>query len=219
MIDNNNDNNEIDDVGDEDDLDMFGDDDFSPLEDIEIEDFSENDDLEDVQPIVPNPNSKHKEKGKHRLKYDSIFKGKKDEQLDEDYSTDFSTLANKSFEPDISSNYSYEKENPYEHKRLNDLREEMHKIISEIMVLDVSMPRRKPAKSAFNKNYGILTERLDMYKYSFIEVFVEFSAYFSDNLTSMMKLLDNDYKAVIAEEVNKKGKIRGNKNLEDIDFV
>ena len=55
--------------------------------------------------------------------------------------------------------------------------------------------------------------------FSYSEVFIEFSYYFSDNIENMFKLLDKKWGGKIAQELAKKGNIRGAKNLEDIDFL
>jgi hypothetical protein len=52
--------------------------------------------------------SKHKMEGKHSLKYDSIFKGKKEVPLDEDDPDGFALYHKDTIEVDKSSNYYFE---------------------------------------------------------------------------------------------------------------
>ena len=49
--------------------------------------------------------SKHKVEGKHSLKYDSIFKGKKDDPIEEDGPDSFVLYHKETIEVDKSSNY------------------------------------------------------------------------------------------------------------------
>ena len=162
--------------------------------------------------------SKHKIKDKHRLKHDSIFKGKKEDAKSEyDSHTDFGNKQ-QSFEPSVSSNYSFERENPYEYKRLNELRENVYDIIVYEIKLNIKNSRRKPSKVDFNKYFTILVGNLDMMIYSHSEVFIELAYYFSDNIANMFKLLDEKWGGKISMELAKKHRLNGITNLEDIDF-
>ena len=86
---------------DEDNLDII----------IEI-DEDELDLIEEVKPTTENDDivlSKHKIEGKHSLKYDSIFKGKKEDPVDEDDTADlFSGYYKETIEVDRGSNYHFE---------------------------------------------------------------------------------------------------------------
>lgn len=176
---------------------------------LEIEDESESDSKKE---------SKHKEIGKHSLKYDSIFKGKKDDASIDEYILE-SASKNNSFEPDTASSYSFERESPTEYTRLNQLKKDMYDIIVNDIKLNIKNSRRKPSRVDFNKYYSILVDKLDMGGYSYSEVFIEFAYYFSDNIENMFKLLDKKWGGKIAQELAKKGNYKGAKNLDDIDFL
>jgi len=168
---------------------------------------TENDDQDDES----KEKSKHKIKDKHKLPYDSIFKGKKIEAVDE--------LPNipkqESFEFDVSSTYYEENKNPEEYKRLKDLREEIYIIVIEKLKLNIKAPRRKPSRSDFNRYMDILIKNLEMQKYSHAEIFIEFAYYFSDNTVNMFKLLEKKWGGKIAKELADRSKIK----LNDIDFI
>lgn len=205
------------------------DDEFNSEENIEFEELTEENQIEDIflenQEIEEDPIieeiiekiSKHKEPEKHKLNYDTIFKGKKEEALDECYIE----VASKqqTYELDMSSGYSFERENPVEYNRLSNLRKEMYDIIVNYIKLNIKTTRRKPARTEFNKNYGILVSKLEMTTYSYSEVFIEFAYYFSDNIENMFKFLDKEWGGKIAQELARKGNIRGTKKLDDIDFL
>lgn len=206
-IENNIDDN-IDDLSDEMNIEDIEEDEIL---DIDIEEEEDVDIVEDVKI------SKHKEVGKHALKYDSIFKGKKDDGDIDEYIIE-SNSRNNSYEPDASSSYSFERESPIEYARLNTLRKELYEIIVNVIKLNIKNSRRKPSRVDFNKHYSTIVSSLEMDIYSHSEVFIEFAYYFSDNIENMFKLLDKKWGGKIAMELAKKGNIKGAKNLEDIDF-
>ena len=164
-------------------------------------------------------NSKHKEAGKHALKYDSIFKGKKDDTNLDEYFIESASKNNNTFEPDSSSSYSFERDSPTEYTRLSQLKKDMYDIILDDIKLNLKSSRRKPSRNDFNKYYNKLVDSLDMNTYSYSEVFMEFAYYFSDNIENMFKMLDKKWGGKIAIELSKRGNINGAKNLEDIDFL
>ena len=172
----------------------------------------------DIEIIEEIKSSKHKEIGKHSLKYDSIFKGKKDDSNLDEYFIETASK-NNTFDPDSSSAYSFERESPTEYTRLSELRKELYNVIVDVIKLNIKNSRRKPARSDFNIHYGIIVDILDMEVYSYSEVFIEFAYYFSDNIENMFKLLDKKWGGKIAQELAKRGNIRGAKNLDDIDFM
>jgi len=100
---------------DSDDSDILVDEDDSDL-DIVIEIDEEDLDLikEDVEVETETDNtdeiilSKHKIEGKHSLKYDSIFKGKKEDPVDEESLDGFAAYYKETIEVDKSSNYHTE---------------------------------------------------------------------------------------------------------------
>lgn len=161
--------------------------------------------------------SKHKEKGKHSLKYDSIFKGKKDSD-DDEVSDHYIDENSKSFSLDVTSNYSFERESPTEYTRIKNLKNELYDIITNILKLNLKTPRRKPSKTEFNRYYSVIIQRLEMDQYTYSEVFIEFAFYFSDNIENMFKLLDKNWGEKIAQELLSKSNLNGAKNLKDVDF-
>lgn len=160
--------------------------------------------------------SKHKIKGKHSLKYDSIFKGKKgDEDIFDEFSTDFHIPKQENFEFDTSSNYYYEHTKPDDYARLKELREIIYDVIVNKTNINIKNSRRKPSRVDFNKYMDIIVKECDVSKYSHSEIFIEFSFYFSDNIVNMFKLLDKKWGGKIALELAEKTNFK----LDDIDFV
>lgn len=176
------------------------------------------DDESDEFDLDSKKESKHKEIGKHALKYDSIFKGKKDDSDLDEYFIESATK-NNSFEPDTSSSYSFERESPTEYTRLSHLKKDLYDIIVNDIKLNIKNSRRKPSRVDFNKYFSRIVEKMDMGTYSYSEVFIELAYYFSENIENMFKLLDKKWGGKIAQELAKRGNIRGAKNLDDIDFL
>ena len=160
--------------------------------------------------------SKHKIKGKHSLKYDSIFKGKKTETDDEfdDFSSDFHVPKQESFDFESGCSYHDEYRTPEDYARIKELREKIYHIITVHTDINIKSSRRKPAKQDFNKYLAVLAENLDTSRYSYSEIFIEFSFYFSDNIVNMFKLLDKDWGGKISVELAHKT----NNDLKNIDF-
>ena len=153
--------------------------------------------------------SKHKIKDKHKLAYDSIFKGKKT-----DGSVDEGIPKQESFDFDVSSSYYDENKNPHEYKRIKQLREDIYDIVVNVLNINIKNNRRKPGRVDFNMYMKTLVENLDMSYYSHAEVFMEFAVYFSDNIVNMYKLLEQKWGGIIAKELADRSKIKFN----DIDF-
>lgn len=151
--------------------------------------------------------SRHTISEKHSLNYDTIFKGKKEEQLDEDSLDGSSMYFNETFEVDKSSNYhteSIDNENYISNKILKDRIYDILTTKTEVEFIDENgkpTSRRKPAKVDFNKYYSILRQELKDSNYSHVEVFVELSSYFSDNLITMLRLLDMEWSNLITAEL------------------
>lgn len=163
--------------------------------------------------------SKHKIRDKHRLKYDSIFKGKKEYITEEEDSVANFTLSASNYDVDPSRSYYEEKFDQFELIRLSDMRTEMHDIISKHSKIDLSATiRRKPSKKEFNMIYGIIADTLDMQKYTYTEIFVEFAQYYSDNLENMFKFLDEGWGGKISAELIHKSKEYNKNKMDDIDF-
>lgn len=144
--------------------------------------------------------SKHTIEGKHSLKYDSIFKGKKEDPITED-TIEFSVSSYDGINVDPSSLYwteSMDNENYVKEKRI---REKVYEILSEHTDLNFMNNRRKPSRSDFNHYYYLLKTNLHQESFTNIELFNELSVYFSDNLFNMFKLLDNKWRNLIISEL------------------
>ncbi len=144
--------------------------------------------------------SKHKIQGKHSLKYDSIFKGKKEDPLSED-SYEMGTSFNDTFEVDKSSHYWFESidnENYIKDKRI---KERVYQVLSEHTDINFLNNRRKPSRVDFNQYYYLLKTNLQQESFTNIELFNELAVYFSDNLFNMFKLLDNKWRNLIIVEL------------------
>ena len=165
---------------------------------IEIEGDIELEPTEDSDDVVL---SKHTIQGKHSLKYDSIFKGKKEEVVDDDLEDSTAMYFNETFEVDKSSNYwseSIDNENYIRNKRV---KERVYEVLQENTELNFSSNRRKPSRNDFNKYFFLIKTTLKDEGFTNIELFNELSVYFSDNLFNMFKLLDNKWRNVIISEL------------------
>lgn len=144
--------------------------------------------------------SKHTIQGKHSLKYDSIFKGKKEDPLTED-SIENGTSFNDNFEVDKSSHYWFESidnENYIKEKRI---KEKVYEVLSQHTDINFLNNRRKPSRVDFNQYYFLLKTNLQKESFTNIELFNELAVYFSDNLFNMFKLLDNKWRNLIISEL------------------
>jgi len=143
--------------------------------------------------------SKHTMEGKHSLKYDSIFKGKKEENNEND---DFDLIATSDkFEVDKGSAYWFESidnENYIKEKRV---KEKVYEVLSVHTDINFLNNRRKPSRVDFNQYYFLLKTHLRGESFTNIEIFNELSVYFSDNLFNMFKLLDNKWRNLIIKEL------------------
>jgi hypothetical protein len=195
---------EISDVSEEPALNVEDDDEIDiVIEVTEDEDFSNEESVDesvnDSQSEDDVVLSKHKLQGKHSLKYDSIFKGKKEEISDETEMT--SSFFNEKFEVDKSSilyTESYENESYLRQKRV---KERVYEILSTKTGLNFLNNRRKPSRVDFNNYYMLLTIELIDDRFTNVELFNELSVYFSDNLFNMFKLLDNKWRNLIILEL------------------
>lgn len=157
--------------------------------------------------------SKHKVQGKHSLKYDSIFKGKKDEKVDEE-SDSTSMYFNEKFEVDKSSFFYVESHDNEFYVRQKTVRERVYAVLLTHTSINFLNNRRKPSKSDFNNYYHILKNNLEDDGFTNVELFNELSVYFSDNLFNMFKLLDNKWRNLIINELQ--DHIGKNSNSKDI---
>jgi hypothetical protein len=145
--------------------------------------------------------SKHKIDGKHSLKYDSIFKGKKEDPLSEDELDGFAYYHKESIEVDKSSNYYFESIDNESYIRSKLVKEKVYEVLVSHTELNFMNNRRKPSRVDFNHYYFLLKQNLDNESFTNVELFNELSVYFSDNLFNMFKLLDNKWRNLIINEL------------------
>lgn len=146
--------------------------------------------------------SKHKLEGKHSLKYDSIFKGKKEDPLDEDEGTNSFDLYHKdTIEVDRSSNYYFESIDNEKYIRAKLVKERVYEVLAENTTINFLNNRRKPSRTDFNQYYNILKNDLQSESFTNVELFNELAVYFSDNLFNMFKLLDKKWRNMIILEL------------------
>jgi hypothetical protein len=172
---------------DEDELDISNDEDIKNPE----EDKSE-------EEIVL---SKHKIEGKHSLKYDSIFKGKKEEALDDDSLDPHLSFKRDMIEVDKSSHYHFESIDNESYIRSKLVKEKVYDVLKDHTNINFLNNRRKPSKIDFNNYFKILKENLINENFTNSELFIELSVYFSDNYFNMFKLLDNNWRNLIINEL------------------
>ena len=205
-----NDFNENSSYDDESDCENDEDDSSSSLidEDEDINIIIEIDDDELDLTIKPNTDendivlSKHKMEGKHSLKYDSIFKGKKEEAVDEDDTTDlFSGYYKETIEVERGSNYHFESIDNELYVRSKLVKERVYAILGEHTSINFLNNRRKPSRVDFNNYYSLLKVNLKEESFTNVELFNELSVYFSDNLFNMFKLLDNKWRNMVISEL------------------
>lgn len=145
--------------------------------------------------------SKHTLEGKHSLKYDSIFKGKKEEPLQEGEGEGSSMYFNETFEVDKSSAYWFESVDNENYIKEKKVKEKVYEVLSNNTDLNFTNNRRKPSKTDFNNYYYLLKTELKNEGFTNVELFNELAVYFSDNLFNMFKLLDNKWRIMIINEL------------------
>lgn len=158
--------------------------------------------------------SKHKIEGKHSLKYDSIFKGKKEDPLDEEDGSTIDMYQKDTIEVDRSSNYYFESIDNEKYIRSKEVKEKVYEVLSEHTTINFLNNRRKPSRSDFNQYYNILKSNLKTESFTNVELFNELAVYFSDNLFNMFKLLDKKYRNIIILELQEH--IGKNSNAKEI---
>ena len=180
---------------------------------------SEENDSNVVAPDIDNFSiSKHQIDGKHSLKYDTIFKGKK-EEINEDEELSSTEISYDTIELDKSSSYYSETNDNETYFRTKKLKEKVYQVLDEHTKVDFKVNRRKPSKVDFNSYICILKKNLSEYNFTNVEIFNELSFYFSDNLFNMFKLLDSYWKQEIIKELqehigkNNKSKEIRNRNI------
>lgn len=176
---------------DDDDLDII---DNDICDDIDSEDT---DVIKTEEDIIL---SKHKLEGKHSLKYDSIFKGKKEDPSEEE-SMSFDSYQRDTIEVDKTSNYYLESIDNENYVRSKLVKERVYEVLLKNTNINFLNNRRKPSKVDFNEYYNILRVHLKSENFTNIELFNELSVYFSDNLFNMFKLLDKKWRNLIIGEL------------------
>jgi hypothetical protein len=158
--------------------------------------------------------SKHKMEGKHSLKYDSIFKGKKEDPLDEDNPDGSALYYKESIEVDKSSNYYFESMDNENYIRTKLIKEKVYIVLRDHTSMNFLNNRRKPSRVDFNNYYDLLKNNLKEESFTNIELFNELSVYFSDNLFNMFKLLDNKWRNLIINELQEHiGRTKNSKEI------
>ena len=145
--------------------------------------------------------SKHKIEGKHSLKYDSIFKGKKEEATDDEQLDGYINYRKDTIEVDKSSTYHTESIDNEAYVRAKLVKERVYDVLKENTTINFLNNRRKPSRSDFNNYYSLLKNNLKDESFTNIELFNELAIYFSDNLFNMFKLLDNKWRNLIISEL------------------
>ena len=158
--------------------------------------------------------SKHKVEGKHSLKYDSIFKGKKDDPIEEDGPDSFVLYHKETIEVDKSSNYYIESIENESYIRTKMVKEKVYMVLEKHTALNFVNNRRKPSRNDFNEYFNLLKRYLEEESFTNIELFNELAVYFSDNLFNMFKLLDNKWRNMIINELQEH--IGKNQNSKEI---
>lgn len=180
-------------------------------DDLSLDDVVPESDSENANDIVL---SKHKIEGKHSLKYDSIFKGKKEDPVDEETMDGFSSYYKETIEVDKSSAYHTESIDNEVYIRTKLVKERVYEVLKENTNINFLNNRRKPSRVDFNSYYSLLKDNLQDESFTNIELFNELAVYFSDNLFNMFKLLDNNWRNLIINELQ--DHIGKNKNSNDI---
>ncbi|MCK9475586.1 MAG: hypothetical protein M0R46_06700 [Candidatus Muirbacterium halophilum] len=146
--------------------------------------------------------SKHKAEGKHALKYDSIFKGKKEESIDEDlYSCANDNCVKDTIELDKGSMYHSETIDNEQYIRSKRVKERIYEVLEKHTELNFLNNRRRPSKVDFNNYFSILKTHLINDSFTNAEIFTELAIYFSDNLFNMFKILDTKWRNIIIDEL------------------
>lgn len=172
---------------DESDLDIID----APIEKVEESEESDDD-------IIL---SKHKEEGKHSLKYDSIFKGKKEDINEEEELGGYDMYHKDTIEVDKGSNYYFESVDNEKYIRSKIVKEKVYDVLLNNTSINFMNNRRKPSRIDFNNYYNLLKTSLKDESFTNIEIFNELAVYFSDNLFNMFKLLDKKCRNMIILEL------------------
>lgn len=155
--------------------------------------------------------------GKHSLKYDTIFKGKKDAPLTEEFQPEHIIKnAGGSLDIDDSDLNGEESKNNIDSYRDSILKEHIYKILKNNTDIKFHAHMRKPAKTDFNAYFALLTKELAPFGYTNSEIFIELSGYFSPNIWNMFILLDKKFGKIIIKELQDKF---GLSDIDKMDFI
>jgi hypothetical protein len=144
--------------------------------------------------------SKHQQQGKHSLNYDIIFKGRK-EELNEDEANTSTFDYQDSFQYDPGTPFYDEAYNNTDVEKRRKIKQKVYDIVKDKTEINLKTSRRKPSKVAFNKYFILIKKELKDENFNNIELFNELAVYFSDNLMSIFKLLDNQWRNLIIKEL------------------
>jgi hypothetical protein len=152
--------------------------------------------------------------GKHSLRHDPFFGGKRQKKEDDEPDTYEPDMSSLSIDPS-SSDYE-ESNDSYGNYRIRQLRESVYNAVVNNTDIDINTPRRKPSKLDFNRYFNAVKRAIGKDMFSEAEIFVELAPYFSDNLFNMFKLLDTKIaNRIIIDLKNKYGAMSA---LQDLDF-
>lgn len=158
--------------------------------------------------------SKHKIEGKHSLKHDSIFKGRKEDPISVDDPGNTTEYFTNAIEVDKTSHYHQESIDNENYVRAKLVKEKVYEVLKEHTELNFLNNRRKPSRVDFNKYYSLLITHLKEDSFTNVELFNELAVYFSDNLFNMFKLLDNKWRNIIIDELQEH--VGKNKNSKEV---
>lgn len=144
--------------------------------------------------------SKHQQQGKHSLDYDIIFKGRK-EKIDENDHTTSTFDYQDTFQYDPGTPFYDEAYNNTEVERRRKITKRVYEIVKDKTDINLETSRRKPSKVDFNRYFVLLKKELKEESFTNVELFNELAVYFSDNLMSIFKLLDNQWRNMIIKEL------------------
>jgi len=160
--------------------------------------------------------TKHKLEGKHKLKRDTIFYGKLNEDETDDYlQQSNSDYFNKDFPIERGSQYEMESRHFEDAENQRNLKKRIYKLLKNNTDLDFNANRRKPNKQAFNSYYEMIIKELGN-QYTKSEMFVELSYYFTDHIFNMYKLLYPIHATNIIIELKDKGYLN---ELDNMKFI
>ena len=126
----------------------------------------------------------------------------------------FSAYYKDTIEVDKSSIYYHESMDNESYVRTKLVKEKVYQVLKQHTSINFLNNRRKPSKVDFNSYYSLLKEKLHDESFTNIELFNELSVYFSDNLFNMFKLLENNWRNIIINELQEH--IGKNKNSKEI---